>query len=418
MTTTAAASPSTAAGFQGWHMVAITFVVLNCTLGVNFAAYGAMVEAIQREFDTSRAFASAGLSMVTLALGMLSPLVGGLMHRISIKSMMITGIALNALGFVALTQINNIGLLLAIYVLMIGPGVALSGPVPCTAVISNWFNSGRGKALGIINMPAGNTLMPLLTALLLSQYGLQGAFLSCGLIIAALLPIMWFLVDTPEKIGQRAKGATTDAQRAETVLSAAQILRSPPFLVLTAGVTLLSCAGLVIVTHIVALATDRGIDLGSASLLLSAFGLAGIVGAPLFGWVADRIGGGRTFALIALLQILPWFGLMAAGNSLPLLLASAFTIGMCSNAILTLFGATMGSWLGSANVGLGMGLCYMLQIPFMFGAGPLAGAMFDHFGSYGPTVLLHVSTFVLIGVLFLFYRPHPSGVSMSPPAAD
>lgn len=399
-------------------MVAITFVVLNCTLGVNFAAYGAMVEAIQREFDTSRAFASAGLSMVTLALGMLSPLVGGLMHRISIKSMMITGIALNALGFVALTQINNIGLLLAIYVLMIGPGVALSGPVPCTAVISNWFNSGRGKALGIINMPAGNTLMPLLTALLLSQYGLQGAFLSCGLIIAALLPIMWFLVDTPEKIGQRAKGATTDAQRAETVLSAAQILRSPPFLVLTAGVTLLSCAGLVIVTHIVALATDRGIDLGSASLLLSAFGLAGIVGAPLFGWVADRIGGGRTFALIALLQILPWFGLMAAGNSLPLLLASAFTIGMCSNAILTLFGATMGSWLGSANVGLGMGLCYMLQIPFMFGAGPLAGAMFDHFGSYGPTVLLHVSTFVLIGVLFLFYRPHPSGVSMSPPAAD
>ncbi|AMK19853.1 MULTISPECIES: MFS transporter [Sphingobium] len=414
--TVAASSPS-ASSFHGWRMVAITFLILNCVLGVNFAAYGAMVEAIQREFNTSRALASAGLSMVTLALGLLSPLVGALMQRVSIKWIMISGVVLNALGFVALTQINSIGLLLAIYVLMIGPGVALAGPVTCTAVISNWFNSGRGKALGIINMPAGNTLMPLLAALLLSQYGLQVAFLSCALILALLLPIMWFLVDAPEKIGQHAKGAAADSQRAETVMTAAQILRSQAFLVLTAGVTLLSCAGLVMVTHIVALATDRGIDLGSASLLLSAFGLAGIVGAPLFGWVADRIGGGRTFALIALLQIAPWLGLMGAGNSLPLLLVCAFIIGMCSNAILTLFGATMGSWLGSANVGLGMGLCYTLQIPFMFGAGPLAGAMFDHFGSYGPTVLLHVSTFVLIGVLFLVYRPRPLGVSMSPPAA-
>lgn len=403
--------------FAGWRMVVISFLILNCALGVNFAAYGAMVAAIEREFATSRALASGGLSMLTLALGLLAPMVGTLMRRVPVKALMAVGIALNALGYLALTQVSHIGAMLAIYGLMIGPGFALFGVVPCTAIVSNWFNSGRGKALGIINMPAGNTLMPLLAAWLLGQYGLHGAFLGCALILAALLPLLWFLVDRPASIGQHPQGHSAAASTGEPALSAGSILRMPAFLILTAGVTLLSAAGLVMVTHLVTLATDRGVALGSASLLLSAFGLAGIVGAPLFGWIADRLGGGRAFALLALCQIPPWLALIGAGNSLPLLLILAFAIGACSNAILTLFGVIMGDWLGQANIGLGMGLCYLVQIPFMFGAGPLAGAMVDRFGSYTPTILLHVASFAVIGLAFLLYRPRPVALTPSRPSA-
>lgn len=396
--------------FQGWRMVALIFVILNCSLGVNFAVYGALVDAIQTSFATSRALAAAGLSMLTLALGLLSPLVGGLMRRVSIRTLMLTGIMLNALGFFLLTQVSHIGLLLGIYMLLIGPGFALSGPVPCTAIIANWFDSGRGKALGIINMPVGNSLMPLLAAAILATYGLRATFLGQGIVLIAMLPLIWLVVDHPGRIGQHALGASPDQENEtgqSTSMAAGQILRSPPFLVLTLGVSLLSAAGLVMVTHIVALAMDRGVALAPASLLLSAFGLAGVVGAPLFGWIADRIGGGRAFALLGLIQIPAWLGLMVAGSDLPALLGLTFAIGLCCNAILPLFGSLMGSWLGSANVGLGMGLCYLLQIPFMFGAGPLAGAMFDRFGGYGPTILLHVGTFALIGLLFLLYRPRP-----------
>ncbi|MEJ7935340.1 MFS transporter [Sphingobium sp. AN558] len=398
-----------AAPFAGWQMVGICFLIMNCALGVNFAAYGAMMETIERDFGTSRAVASMGLSMVTLTLGILAPLVGGLLRRISARALILTGLALNAGGYFLLGQVHDIRLFLGIYALMIGPGFTLAGVVPCTAIVSNWFVTGRGKALGIINMPLGNALMPLLAAALLIRFGLAGTLVGNGLILAALIPLAWLLVDDPARIGQQPMGGMAQAgAESEAPLSAARILRQPRFIILSLGVALLSAAGLAIMTHMVALATGRGVPLTSASLMLSIFGLAGLVGAPLFGWLADRIGGGPSFAVLALAQCLPWLGLIVAGAQLPILLGLAFTIGLCCNGILTLFGVTMGEWLAQANIGLGMGLCYLIQLPFLFAAAPLAGAMFDRFGSYTPTILLHVGSFVAIGLVFLLYRPNRS----------
>lgn len=404
--------------FAGWRMVAICFLIMNCTLGVNFSAYGAMVETIQQNFGTTRAYAAMGISMTTLSLGLIGPLVGGLLRKMSIRTLIMIGLTLNAGGYFLLAQVHDIRLFLAIYALMVGPGLALAGVVPCTAIISNWFATGRGRALGIINIPLGNALLPLLAATLLIGYGLPGALWGSGIVLAALLPLAWFLVDHPAKIGQSpAGGIAQETGATQAALSAGQIVRSPRFIILTIGVGLLSAGGLAIVTHLVALASDRGVPLTSASLLLSVFGLAGLVGAPLFGWLADRIGGGTSLALLSLLQIMPWLGLIVAGANLPILLMLAFTIGLFSNGIITLFGVTMGEWLGQANIGLGMGLCYLFKIPFLFAAGPLAGAMFDHFGNYTPTILMHVATFVAVGVTFLLYRPkQPQSLSSAQPS--
>jgi MFS family permease len=406
--------------FHGWRMVAICFLIMNCALGANFSAYGALVEAIQHHFQTSRALASMGISMLTLALGLLAPFVGGLTRRMSIRTLILIGLTLNGGGFLLLTQVHSITVFLAIYGLIIGPGFALAGVVPCAALISNWFSTGRGRALGIINIPLGNALLPLAAAALMTQFGLSGALAGNGLLLLALIPLAALIIDSPQKAGQLPLGGFEDPLAGtQQPLSAVLILRSPRFAVLTLGIALLSAAGIVMVTHLVPLAIGRGVSIGPASLLLSVFGLAGLVGAPLFGWLSDKIGAGSSLAVLALLWIPCWLSLIVVGNSLALLLALAFLIGLFSNGILTLFGVLAGAWLGPANVGLGMGLCYFFQIPFMFAAAPLAGAMFDHFGSYTPTILLHVATFVLIGVTFLLYRPKGSlmAVSASPPLA-
>lgn len=411
---------NTAERFYGWRMVAICFLIMNCTLGANFAAYGALVEAIERAFNTSRALASMGLSMLTLALGLLAPFVGGLTRRLSIRILIITGLILNGGGFLLLTQVHDITLFLAIYGLVIGPGFALAGVVTCTAIISNWFSTGRGRALGIINIPLGNAMLPLAAAALMTRFGLPGALAGNGVLLLALIPLAFFLIDTPQNAGQLplggVEGPTTEE---EHPLSASQILRSPRFAVLTLGIALLSAAGLAMVAHLVPLAIDRGVALAPASLLLSAFGLAGLVGAPLFGWLSDRIGAGHSLAALAILWIPCWLALIFAGSDMPVLLVLAFLIGLFSNGILTLFGVLAGEWLGPANVGLGMGLCYFFKIPFLFAAAPLAGAMFDRFGSYTPTILLHVVTFAVIGFTFVLYRPRGAlqPISGSQPSA-
>jgi predicted MFS family arabinose efflux permease len=411
-----AAIASKRAPFHGWRMVALAFVILNLALGVNFTAYGALVEAIQREFHTTRALASAGPSVLNLAMGLMAPFAGAVMRRVPLKTLMLVGIALNALGYLLITQVHSIALMLACYALLIGPGFCLIGVIPCTTIVSNWFVEGRGRAIGIINMPFGNTLMPLVAAFLLQSFGLRAAFLGCGVLLAALVPLILALVDRPERIGQRARGDSPVAEHhGGAAMTTARILRFPPFWVLTLGVGLLSAGGMVMVSHLVALGMGRGLALSSASLLLAGFGVAGVAGAPIFGWLSDRLGGGRAFAILCFVQVIPWLGLIVAGGSLPALLLLAMAIGLCSNAITTLFGTTTGEWLGAANVSAGMGLCYLLQIPFLFGAAPLAGAMFDATGGYGATILLHAASFAAMGLVFLLYRPRP--VTASPPSA-
>ena len=406
------------APFHGWRMVTLTFVILNLALGVNFTAYGSLVEAIQREFHTSRALASSGPSVLNLAMGLLAPFAGAVMRRVPLKTLMLVGIVMNAGGYALITQVHSIVLMLACYALLIGPGFCLIGVIPCTTVVSNWFVEGRGRAIGLINMPFGNTLMPLAAAFMLQSFGLRATFLGCGILLATLIPLILTLVDRPDRIGQRARGdgpAIAEGAGAATGMTSAEILRFAPFWILTLGVGLLSAGGMVMVSHLVALGMGRGLPLASASLLLAGFGVAGVAGAPIFGWLSDRLGGGRAFAILCFGQVIPWLGLIVAGGSLPLLLLLAMLIGMCSNAITTLFGTTTGEWLGAANVSAGMGLCYLLQIPFLFGAAPLAGAMFDATGGYTATILLHVASFMVMGLIFLVFRPRP--VTASRPSA-
>lgn len=399
-----------ATAFSGWRMVAIAFLIINVALGVNFAAYGALVGAIETEYGTTRAMAAGGLSMLTLALGLLSPIAGMLMQKLPLRLLMTIGVLMNAAGYALIAQSRDIHVLLGSFVLLIGPGFCLFAIIPCTAIIGNWFVAGRGKALGIANMPIGNAVMPLVAAYVLSHHGLTHAFMVNVVLLLALLPLILLLVDRPERIGQHAQGVGMadgkgPATHARPPLSATEILKRPSFYMVTLGVGTISAGGMTMMTHLVAMGTGRGLDIASASLLLSIFGLAGLVGAPGTGWIADRIGGRYAFILLAAIQVPAWLGLLVVGASLPVLLVLAALIGACCNGVMTLFGATLGEWLGGENVGLGMGLCYLLQIPFLFGAGPLAGAMFDATGSYHATIVLHAGSFVLIALLFLAYHP-------------
>ena len=406
-----AATGAPRAPFIGWRMVALVFIVLNFALGINFTAYGALVGAIQGEFQTSRALASAGPSVLNLAMGLLAPMAGALMRRVPLRTVMIAGALMNAGGYFIITQVHSIYLMLACYALLIGPGFCLIGVIPCTTIISNWFVEGRGRAIGIINMPFGNTLMPLAAAFMLQAFGLRSTFLACGVLLLALIPLILMIVDRPDRIGQQAQGAAL-AHAADApvglAMTTGQMLRFAPFWMLTLGVGFVSAGGMVIVSHLVALGTGRGLSLASASLLLAGFGMAGVAGAPIFGWLSDRLGGRQAFAVLCFALVPPWIGLLFVGGSLPLLLLLAVLMGLCSNAILVLFGTITNEWLGPANVSAAMGLCYMLQIPFLFGAAPLAGVMFDATGSYTATVLLHVTSFIGMGIAFLLFRPVPA----------
>ncbi|WP_261540183.1 MFS transporter [Burkholderia multivorans] len=394
-----------------WRILVLAFLAMNCALGIDLGAYGTLVHAMERDYGTSRAMAASGSSMLTISMGLLSPLIGGLIRRYPLRLIMAAGALLNGLGYALLTATHQATLMLVIYGLLIGPGFCLLSVIPCTTLVSNWFPTGKGRAIGIMNMPFGNTVFPIIFATTVQFYGLTGAFWLGAAIMVSLAPLLFFLVeDRPKEVLTRrdehipSMAAGLDADP----LTSRQLLATPSFWVLTIGMALLTGGSLAMLAHLAVLAQGRGLSLEQASLVVATLGLAGVFGAPLLGSVADKIGGGRSLAVNALLRLLPWTALLFVGHSLPSLLVIAFLIGITSNSELTLFGATTGNWLGTENLSLAMGLSYLFQIPFIFGAAPLAGAMYERTGSYDYTIILHDSTFVVIGLLFLFYAPPPN----------
>jgi MFS family permease len=400
------------ARFAGWKMLAVAFLAQNCALGVNFGAYGTLVQAIQTQFATSRALASSGTAAMVLVMGLTSPVVGNLMQRFSLRALMMTGASLCAAGYALLTRVHDIRILLGIYALVIGPGVCLLGVIPSSALVTNWFVTGRGRALGIVNMSFFMFLMPPIAASILLGHGLQATFATISAIFLCLVPLLALVVTQPSEIGQRALGAeAASGEVAPPTLSSRQILTSPSFIVLTLGIGFMTMAGVMMVTHLVSLVHDRGIELQMASMVMSAFGIASAVGGPTFGWLADRIGGRLALVTLSFGSILPWSALLWMPADIRLMVGIAATLGLFSGGLNPLLTAVMSRWMGQANFGRAMGLCYFLKVPFMFSAAPFAGLLYDLTGGYRASLIFHIATFVPVGIMFLVFRPRLAPVT-------
>lgn len=380
------------------RMVAIAFLAQNMAVGMAFGACGTLVGAIEEEFATSRTLASMGVSIIALMIGLLAPAVGANIPRFGIRRIMLAGAIMCAAGYAALAVVPHIYALLAVFALLIGPGACLLGPLPASTLVSQWVApAGQGKALGFVNMPLFVFVFPFVVSLLVDGIGMRGVFLLLAALMAAIIPLLWMIAERPAStdIAESAPVPATDTRPLAT---------RPAFIVLALGTSLIVAAGMTMATHLVSIGQDQGLTLAKASLLLSAFGLCGAIGELLFGWFADRAGVKYALALSAFGCIPALFGLMQTGSLAPLLICAAL-MGLCTGPLTALQGAAVGAWLGQANFGRGMGLVYMAQVPFLFGAAPLAGYLYDQSGYYGPALALNMGTLAFAGLMFLLFRP-------------
>ena len=400
---------SASSRFAGWRMVGLAFLARNSAVGLTWGSYGTLLHTIEDQYDASRALTATALSAVSLTMGLLSPVVGWLTQRFALSTLMIVGAMGNAVGYALLAFAPSIEVLLAIYTLLIGPSVALLGIILPSALMTNWFVRGRGRALGFVNTPFMLFLMPLITAMLLKNWGLTVVFLAIAAVFVLIIPLMLMVVSRPEDVGQTAYGAqdqgATPGQEQPEAASTRTILTSMPFLVIVLTIGLLTAAGTMMVTHLVPLARWLGLDLTQASFLMSLYGIFAAAGSMLFGWVADRVGAPRALAIQAIVWTVPWVLLLTLAPSFALMLALVPVMGLCSGGIICLSGVITSQWLGTHNFARAIGVLYMLKIPFIFAGAPVAGLIFDKTQSYSPAIAMHSATFILVAVILLLYRP-------------
>jgi MFS family permease len=378
--------------------LALCFVAQNCGMGLCFGSFGPLLASTEQQFGVSRTLASTGMSLVLLAIGGLSPVFGALLQRRSIRDAMIVGALVSAFGYWGLALLHSFVPALLMYGL-IGTGVCLTAILGPLVLISRWFETNRGRALSLVNLPIMLFVTPYVVARLLPDYGRFAILGTIGSIFLLLAPLLLLLVDHPTRPDKAGSAAVL---RTAAANDTATILKQPAFWLLSFGIGIMAGAGVAYVVHIVPFGRESHMSLPAASALLSIYSGAGICGTLVFGWIVDRLGPPTALLLSAACQALLWWSLLQVTGG-ALYLVSAL-LGVCLVPLTTLHGSALSKLFGPRLVARATGYSYLIKLPFIFFVAPTIGGLFERFGGYRTPFLIVSLAMVISAASFYLMR--------------
>jgi MFS family permease len=386
------------------RMGIIAFLSYNITLGAMHGTYSVFVGPTEARFGVTRELSEAGATLLMVTLALASPIWGVLASKFSMRLLFLIGAAMNFATYALLAVSNSIYLNLAVYALLAGPAIALTGTVLPPALITRWYNVNRGRAMGFATMPIIMAAMAPIVAIMLKNYGISGAYWVLAGIIALLMVPLFFVIDYPPQEATGGNAQAANAARADPGLTVPQLLRSGRFWVLSISAAAITCGAMVLGFHTVPMVMGWGVDPTKAASLLAASSVAGMAGAVAYGWLADRLGGAATMALMCFISVILWC-LMLLQPPFPILLPLVALIGFNGAAIVPTFSLALAQSFGSASFARAFGLGMLIALPFNAGGGIfLTAKIYTSTGSYAGAIVLLAAFFVVGTVCALSSR--------------
>jgi sugar phosphate permease len=310
-----------------WVVVAVTFVLLLTAAGVR-ATPSVLIVPLEEAFGWSRATISFAVAINIFLYGLMGPFAAALMQSLGIRRSIFIAMAVVALSVAASTLMTQAWQLMLLWGLMVGMGVGVVAMVLGATIVSRWFSTNRGLAMGILaaSTASGQLVFLPLLAMLAGSIGWQAVTIVVAVAAAALIPLAALLLpERPASVGLRPYGATgaepEPAPAGNPILVALRVLRrcssSKDFWLLFGSffVCGLSTNGL-IGTHLIAACIDNGIAEVSAAGLLAMMGIFDIAGTTGSGWLSDRYDNRRLLCMYYGLRGLSLIYLPYSGYSL------------------------------------------------------------------------------------------------------
>jgi len=389
--------------FYGYWIVAIAFFCSFINSGCGFYAFSLFVKPLQAEFGWSRGGIMVALSIFFLIGGVSAPAVGRLVDRFGAKKVITTGAVITGLGFIILSMVHSLRYFYFCYVVA-GIGIAATGMVPATAVVSNWFTKWRGTAIGIMSAgigAGGFVLAPLIGVYLIPHFGWRTSYLALAVITWAIIPFALLVLKTkPEDMGLYPDGrqeyeTLTESQASSSDsqgLTLKMALATSSFWLISVSFMAHGFCEVGILQTQVPHLEDIGFPLATASTAFGIVGLFSLIGKFLFGWLCDRIQAKYACAI--------GLGVELAGLLILLCVRPASQMSILW-AYAVVMGLGVGSWLPamsmlvSANFGLAAyGTIFgIVSFTMSIGAatGPLmAGYIFDTMGNYNWAFIIFI----------------------------
>ena len=394
--------------FYGYVVVVAASLVMLTASGAS-QTFSMFFKPLLEDFGWTRAATAGAFFLNSVLSGVLRVVTGRLNDKFGPR-LVISGCSLFlGLGYLLMSRIQNIWQLYLFYGVVLGAG--MSGEmIPVLSTVARWFVKKRGLMTGIVTSTSGlsQAIMPLLVSHLIVTYDWRVSYMVVALI--ALVPTMLgaqFMRRDPARMGQLPYGAG-EAEAGTMALETKSVslwdaVRTGQFWIFSGLVATSALSMGIVNVHIIAHATDIGMSVTAAAIILVFIGGLGIAGRIIMGFAADRIGAKLGLVIVFILH---------SG-------AMIFLIWAKEPWMLYLFGAALGFGIGGfvpaqsllvvdlfglRSHGLLLGLI-MLSITVGLGIGSfLAGKIFDIMGSYTLAFLIAAVSMVIGLVLTLLLK--------------
>ena len=391
--------------FYGWTIVGGVFIAQLFVTGFMTYAFGLMVVPIQTDFGASRAELMYGLTASTIIGLFLSPVIGAMVDKRSIRVLMSIGALIFGAGLYLLSLTENILQFAVVFGIAMAFANLLLGPLTGSPTISRWFSTSRGKALGIsaIGTSVGGIVIPALVTHWLETGGWRVCMQNLGsMVLLIVLPylVIWMRGKPSDKnltIEGGVEPPQNDHAAASDELSTGGVLSHRSFWVIGITMGLLFSTYAAMVANLPAYATDLGAEGGQASRLIMLIAICGLIGKLVFGVAADKISH-KLGLFIAIALVMGGMIILAIEPSYPLMMLAAVLLGFAAGGMLPVWGAMMASVFGVTSYGRVMGLMTPVITLFVMPGYQIAGAIYDHTGSYANCFYLFIALLLLAAI--------------------
>jgi MFS family permease len=396
--------------FYGFYIVAACFFVLFMLWGMVLNTFPIFLKPIAEDMNWGRGALAVALLMGSLGAAVSAPIAGMVMDRVGVRSVMVAGAI--AIG-IALLAGSRIAVLWHLYIVfaVIGCGLMCGTVIPCSLLVSNWFVSRRGTAMGgaFVGTSVGGMIMSPIANWIILHYGWRTAFAFSGItILVSVIPVVLLVIRThPSELGlepYRRSESATDGVDDNWGVSVQQALSLRVFWQIGAVMLLVGLVTGGLGNHCVAYLDDLGHSPTRAAFAWSVVMAAMTVGKLSTGPIADRWGAKSIMAVACVLYSLS-IGILVFAQPYWVVLVFAGIYGFALGTPLIVNPLLTSHYLGMKNFGAVYGVLNALTT-IGAAAGPVAAGMFfDSEGTYLPVFYAFIALMLVAAVFSAALKP-------------
>jgi MFS family permease len=392
--------------YFGWNIVGAGSLLTLLTVGARMSI-GPFFLPMAGDLALSRSSLAAIVALGMLVYGLAMPLAAHLVNLRGTRFVLLAGTALVVVSTVwTVLAASTLGFTLA-YGVLLSVGLAFTGPVAVTPVISRWFVRQRGMALFFLSTGsmAGIAVMTPVLSAGIHAFGWRSTLLGFAAAFTLLaVPIALLVIrdDAPEHkdlAPGQAAGAHGGAARLQHLTFRGAIV-TLPFVLITLGLFACGFSMNLLGTHGMPMLMDHGFDAATSASSIGLIGAVAIAGTVALGRMADRLPRKHILAAIYFVRGLGFLALVAAGTHLELYAVSVVG-GLVWAGSIAMSSAILADIYGVKLVGILYGWAYVAhQLGGMVSAW-LGGFGFDTWGTHWPAfgtagALLLIATMIAL----------------------